>query len=96
MLFCFSNTFGFLVIDYVKVLKQLCWEIAIHWGIKSFNKVYSVPLFMAQLTKETGFSYQKLDIYGKIENWSEVLLNWNINIQFLNRKSGLVLINLYF
>ena len=26
---------------------------------------------------------------------TEVLLNWNINIQFLNRKSSLVLINLY-
>ena len=50
----------------------------------------------ADLAKETDFSYQKLDIYRKTENWSEVLLNWNLNIQFLNRKSCLVLINLYF
>ena len=48
----------------------------------------------ADLIKETGFSCQKLDIYRKTE--TEVLLNWNIHIQFLNQKSSLVLINLYF
>ena len=49
----------------------------------------------ADRAKETaGFSYEKLDIYRR--NETEVLLDWNINIQLLNRESSLVLINLYF
>ena len=71
-------------------------------ALKFSTRTDSVPLFMAQLesekadlSKETaGFSYQNLISIGKLE--TKVLLNWNINIQFLNRKFIPVLINLYF
>ena len=47
------------------------------------------------LTQETtGFSYQNLISDGKLI--TEVLPNWDINIQLLNREYRLELINLYF
>ena len=74
MFFCFPNTFGSLVIEYVKVLKLLHNQY-IFEALKFSSRSDSVPQFMAQLksekadlTKETGFSYQKLDIYRKTEN----------------------------
>ena len=71
-------------------------------ALKFSTRTDSVPLFMVQLksekadlSKETaGFSYQNLISIGKLE--TTVLLNWNINIQFLNRKFSPVLMNLYF
>ena len=55
-------------------------------ALKCSTRSDSVPQFMAQLisekadlSKESGFSHQKLDICQKTENVSEVLLNWKIN-----------------
>ena len=76
MFLCFQNTFGFLVIEYVKSFKIALLGNSFSFEALMFStRSHSVPLFMVQLksenadlTKETGFSYEKLDIYQKTEN----------------------------
>ena len=75
--FYFSN--AFLVIEYVSFKTALLGN-SYSFEILKFSTISdSIPLFMAQLksekadlTKETGFSYQKPDIYRKTENFTGI------------------------